>query len=350
MKRAALIACDNGLGHVRRCYLIGLELAAHGWTVDLYAPQHKFVKFVTLFGVDHNLRNVEFSTATTAECLRLGEPRALNWHRRVPSLEVYQVVLSDNLPEVLYVRPDAILSGHFFWHDVLSELPHAYVRQCEELIVTFQPPVVASSLFASVAVSDCRGFIPVGLYGYGQPSREAIEGNALLITGGSTPAVKSYLETIINRMKTREPRGFQTVFVDPDLLPHGREKHLKSSIGAAQQALPAWMKPATYDNSMYSQTICAICRPGVGTVTDLLQRGARPFCLYELGNTELSDNAHRLHGAGLGNDLETGTDPLERAERYVRNGTERRLHGKALARLSFSGALETVQIIEQLFN
>lgn len=292
MKKIAIIACDNGLGHVRRCYLTGLEFVRLGHAVDLFAPQHKFKKFVDLFESHPHLKNINFSTGTTAESLRAGDPIATHWYERLPDMKNYDVVISDNLPEILYVRRDAVLSGHFFWHDVLDEIPKSYRRSSKELIERYKPIVIASELFASDAVRSCRGYIPVGLYFYGDQNRDAADGDALLVTGGSTPALRAELQTLVTSFFLEKPQGFSVVFVDTDLLPPESD--------TLSPALPSWIKEATYDTEMYKRTRVAICRPGIGTITDLLQHGGIPICVYEPDNREVAENARRLHEMDLG--------------------------------------------------
>lgn len=348
MKDAALIACDNGLGHVRRCYLIGLELAKRGWEVDLFAPASKFTKFARLFETHSLLGNVDFSTTTSVELLKQGADETLYWHRRLPDLTSYGLVLSDNLPEVLSLRPDTVLSGHFFWHDVLSKLPKEYVTWCHELVAAYEPPVIATELFASHAVRASARYIPVGLYARGAPSRQAMEGNALLVTGGTTSATRNVLRTIVRELAAQGPLGFDTVFVDRELIPEQATGPHSQPGTSRGQSSPPWMKPATYDDTMYARTNCAICRPGIGTVTDLLQRGGRPLCVYEPENQEVRENAKRLEAAGVAEDLAEGAGAVKAAERYLGETSRRQKHAQACGRLSFLGASEAVEVLERV--
>jgi len=38
-KSIAIIACDHGFGHTRRCLLLANKLAETGWHVHLFAPK-----------------------------------------------------------------------------------------------------------------------------------------------------------------------------------------------------------------------------------------------------------------------------------------------------------------------
>jgi len=292
MKRVAIIACDNGLGHVRRCYLIGRDLAGRGCVVDLFAPRAKFNRFVTLFGAVERLSNVDFSTGTSITALRQGDENAVLWHERLPQMESYHVVISDNLPEILHVRPDAVLSGHFFWHDALDGLPTQYFQSMESLLRKHNPLVIASELFASDRVQNCPRYTPVGLFFSEQPREDARNGDALLISGGTTPALQTELQALVKEIFINKPKDFNVVYVDSSLLP--------ATVGVKAPEYPLWVRQATYDTEMYRRIRVAICRPGIGTITDLLQHGGFPICVYERGNREVKENARRVEAAGLG--------------------------------------------------
>lgn len=352
MKRIAIIACDNGLGHVRRCYLVGLELARSGILVDLFAPAKSFEKFRVLFAPHELLRNIDFSTGTSAERLIQSDPFSLYWHERLPDMSQYHVVVSDNLPEILHLRPDALLSGHFFWHDVLDNLSEEYQHASQVLIETHNPIVVATELFASEIVRSCAKYTPVGLYIHGSPSLDALNGNALLIAGGYTPVLRSGLQKYIQDIMQHGPGIFNTVYIDPDLLlPVNKGRDGLDDSDAPENRsceLPDWIKIATYDDAMYKQVAVAICRPGIGTITDLLQHGGRAICVYESGNREMAENACRLEAMGLGL-LVGGVERLDRQGTGLmsKNGQVQNAFACALNKLNFEGSKRAAQIIMQ---
>ena len=350
MKRVAIIACDNGLGHVRRCYLVGLELARCGILVDLFAPVKSFEKFKTLFASHENLRKIDFSTGTSAEKLINSDQFSMYWHERLPDISQYHTVVSDNLPEILHIRPDALLSGHFFWHNVLNNLSEEYRLASQALIERCNPIVIATELFASEIVRSCPKYTPVGLYINGNQSLDALNGDALLITGGNTPVLRSGLQKYIQEILRHGSCIFGTVYIDPDLL-HSADKGYDGldegdAFKDRRYELPDWIKIATYDDAMYKQVAVAICRPGIGTITDLLQHGGRAICVYESGNKEMAENARRLEAMGLG--LLVGDfDRLDKlgTEIMNKNGGVNNAFASALCKLNFEGSTKTAQIV-----
>ncbi len=339
MKRIAIIACDNGLGHVRRCYIIGLVLANRGDLVDLYAPKQSFEKFKSLFDAHLFLKNVDFSTGTSSVGLLQSDPFSLNWYRRLPDMSIYDVVVSDNLPEILYVRPDAILSGHFFWHEDLETISKGYQQACQTLIELHNPIVIATELFASEKIRACKKFIPVGLYIYGNQDADALKGDALLITGGATTSLRVEMQRLVQFFVLNGPGMFKTVYVDSALIVQSCE--VKDT-----RVLPEWLELAAYDVAMYKRVSVAICRSGVGTITDLLQYGGKAYCVYESGNKEMVANARRLEERGLGVSI---GDPRSIEQLGLTLGkydaAERASFARSINSLHFDGASKAAMII-----
>jgi len=337
MKDCAIIACDNGLGHVRRCYLIGLELARQGIKVDLFAPREKYMKFSALFNPEPLLNNIAFATHTSPDGFIKGEPVTTRWHQRLPDMSGYDIVLSDNHPEILNVRTDAFISGHFFWHDAIEDVDASYREAASRLFMRLNPPVIGSKLFASRAIISLPRYKPVGLYSSDQPCIDGIDGRNLLISGGSTPVLRAALCELVKWIVDHGPEPFETIFVDPDILPSGKFNK--------KGALPGWIRMAEYSTGMYRSVTAAVCRPGIGTVTDLLQNGGRPFCVYENKNKELLNNAAALAAAGLGADCKTPDIALKRAGQYTVEQSARRMHAKLLREIDFDGAAKTARIV-----
>jgi hypothetical protein len=333
MKSIAIISCDHGLGHIRRSYLLGLELTRRGATVTMFAPKHKFLKISNLFGETKGLHNTDFATHTTTRGLCTGDLKATRWELRVPALDPYDVVISDNLPEVLAIRPDALISAQFFWHDVLPHVTQDYRMRARSLLDHHRPPIIATSLFATNKVRNNMRYIPVGLYVSKSKSEPRTNQTDLLITGGSTPILKQKLKPILDMFLENSPEPFQKIHVDPSIFPVTH---------------PPWIKKADYSSKMYANTIAAICRPGLGCLTDLLCHGGRPFCIFETENLEMIYNAQVLKKNHLGETLQGSLfSDYAKVERYASNPADRINHVNRTNLISFNGAGEAASYIEK---
>jgi len=321
----ALITCDHGFGHVRRCALIAGELAARGEAVTLFTPSQAVARFGSLAA---GVVVVDFATATTVEALRDGRAFASCWTERLPSLDGFDVVVSDNLPEILKVRPDAVLSGSFLWHLVLSGIDPRIAAQAESLLAAHRPRMIASSLFGMPDLAARTRLTTVGLC-VAAP-RPPSCGDDLLIACGGSAGMESAFRDLVGAVASGPPTPFPIVWVEPRLLPPGA---------------PPWMRPATFDEAMYRRLAAAVVRAGVGTLTDCVWAGARVFATWEPGNAELTFNAGRFAELGIGDAAASPGDAFVAACAYATDLARRAAHAAATRQVDFDGVRETAELL-----
>lgn len=287
--RYCFIACDHGLGHIRRVVAVcrELELLTDASATILARQEH-----AKKFGreVDH------FETRTTRSALMRGVRQACRWHERLPSLDAYDVIVSDNLPEVLELRADAILMGSFLWHQALEGIDTDYYRTAERLLRKYKPVMIGSGLFATRQLRSTTQFVDVGLFEQAPIAPGAA--TDLLVSCGYTDECLEQTRAAVHALAEREAPPYRKVHVEPRALP-GK--------------YPEWMQPADFSPHMYSGLAAAVVRPGAGAVTDALQAGARIFCFYENGNDELKYNAQQLERHGYGVDCGKAETAVDKA-------------------------------------
>ena len=252
-----------------------------GEQVTLFAPRSSVERLQRVVPSITGLTVSDFATRTTPERVREGLPRIIQWLDRLPSLDGFDTVICDNLPEILARRPDAIISAQFFWHDVIEGASTDYTEYCEELLDRYKPKVIGCELFAMDVVRKQPGFKPVGLYQIPELVAAAkatpIEHRTdLLVTGGTTPAVREQLQKVIDDLLQNGPGEYLRVHVDPELLPENA---------------PDWTVRADFSVGMYCRLKAAVCRPGLGVVTDLMTVGAAITPIHENGNVEMAHNS-----------------------------------------------------------
>jgi hypothetical protein len=279
--RCAIIVCDHGLGHVRRSALMAKEREKSGDLVTIFAPRVSVERLQRAMPYTMGLNIHDFRTHTAPLRIKQGLPQAVEWLKHLPCLDGFDIVICDNLPEILALRPDAIISAQFFWHDVIEGASLEYADYCEHLLALYEPIVIGCRLFAMDAVRKQPRFRPVGLY-KNPELIAAVEATPveqrtdLLVTGGTTPAVRNQLQKFLDELSREGASSFKNVHVDPELLPANP---------------PDWMVEADFTVNMYCRLKAAVCRPGLGVVTDLLTVGARIITVYEEGNREVKANS-----------------------------------------------------------
>lgn len=339
MSRIAIIACDHGLGHIRRCLLVAAELQRRGTRPTLLAPAGAVTRALRTLGDPARYRSidvVDFATMTTPEALRSGDAATTSWHTRLPNIDRYDRVITDTMPEVLEVRPDAMVLAQFLWHDVLEGIDAHYKERASGL-VQGASLIIGSALFAMPAVTSLPAYRPVGLYMHTlHPSSTAPRPErpeVLLIAGGSTEALRTPLRNLTKRIANRDLGTWERILVDRDLMPPNP---------------PPGIQIADHTPSMYDDVTTALIRPGLGTLTELLARETQILCIREDGNAELRHNAEVVVELHRGLDLGAGAYWSPDAVHAALDG-QPSLHGAqqrmSPERLNFRGAAEAAELI-----
>ena len=289
-KTVAIIVCDHGLGHLRRCSLMAMDFVEKGQQVVVYANSEHFSRLRIAIPEIDILQIEDLRTNTSPSLVRKGRKAATKWLESAPSFEKFDTVICDNLPEILEIRSDAVLSAQFFWHDVVEGADSGYVEYCESLIKAMSPEVMGCELFTMPSIKDLPNYRACGRYEnphlVAAGKRTNISANTeLLVTGGSTPIVKEKLRWTVEQFAGNFGGRFSKIHVDAALLPDDP---------------PDFLVPADFSVDMYSKLGAAICRPGLGVVTDLLTLGIKPYLVFEEGNREMLHNSSVLVKNNLG--------------------------------------------------
>jgi hypothetical protein len=329
VKKIALIACSNGYGHIRRLLLLAQELDLyHDVQTTLLAPVKVVNRLVQKLKIS-SPKLIDFDTHTSQSNWINGSSN--DWYKKLPNLEFYNIVISDNLIEILHIRPDAWLSGSFFWHESLENFPLKQKDISKKLLKKYRPKMVSSKLFSSPYLSHCTRLYEVGLFSNCIGHKIEFNRNRdILIATGKGVGVDSVARYFVNSLINLKGRRFDKLWVEPNLLP---EKN------------PEWMVPATFTVDMYKRIAAAIIRPGVGTVTDSLVNGAKIFPFYEQYNNEMIRNVCLLSSNGYSVFTSNITSAWDDAMMYLENELLQREHIDNINALDVSGAKDFAKII-----
>ncbi|MES1155224.1 MAG: hypothetical protein ABUL48_02225, partial [Pseudorhodoplanes sp.] len=196
--RVAVIACDNGFGHVRRCATIAAVLRDRGASCDLFAPPALADRLGGPI--------VEFCTHSNPEGWRRGTPETIAWQERLPDVDTYDFVLADSLPEILERRADAILIGHFLWAQILPDVDKAHVARVDRLLERYHPRMLGTGLLASDVLKAKTSYIDVGFFGSAEFDFLPTARNELLISSGlgAEPEALASLQEAVNILASFE--------------------------------------------------------------------------------------------------------------------------------------------------
>jgi hypothetical protein len=328
VKKVALIACSNGYGHLRRLLLLSRALHKISVKSVLFAPLASVERLATTESVSLP-EIVDFDSGTTISNWLNGS--ATNWYQYLPDLKEYDIVVSDNLIEILLVRPDAWLSGSFFWHESLEQFPEDLKNQTEELLRQHQPRMLSSRMFASEKLRDNTNLYKVGLFS-NRKKKPIYHKNKcdFLISCGRGRVLEKETKSFLNILSQESSIPFGTVWVEPSIIP---------------DKPPNWMKEATFNSQMYENVIAAVIRPGIGTVTNALAAGARIFSFYEPGNKEMRENGIRIEKYNYGINSSSIEIAWNKAVKYAYDEQAKMQHFKELKSIDLEGAEEAARIL-----
>ena len=326
-KNVALIACTNGYGHIRRLLILSQALKECGLTPVLFVPLLPTKIIAKKEGIVIP-EIVDFDTFTKKENWLNGT--AVDWLKFAPSFSDFDIVISDNLIEVLLIRPDAWLSGSFFWHESLQGFSGDLKLQALNLLRKYKPRMISSRMFTSDSVKLHTRLFEVGLYAPQSFDIKQKNKNDALVACGMGGSVKRQAKEFIKSLAKKESTKFQRIWVEPDILPH---RH------------PSWMIPATFTHEMYQNILAAVIRPSVGTVTNSLLSGAKVFSFYECDNSEMELNALRIQSYGVGENTSTVDNAWSRAELFATDSNSQIEHLNKVQSLDIGGSQQTASII-----
>jgi len=321
------VACSNGYGHIRRLLLLSVALRKCSALVVLFAPLKVAERLSKTERINLPVV-VDFDSQTKKSDWFKSDVES--WIARLPCLSGFDIVVSDNLIEILKIRPDAWLSGSFFWHESLDGFPDQLKNQSRKLLREYHPRMISSRMFSSDKLYQYTNLYEVGLYSSWLLSPVGIEKQDALIACGLSGAVEEQTKCFVKSLvKTNNP-VFERVWVDPILLPANP---------------PSWMLSATFSSEMFKQILVAVIRPGVGTITNALTAGARVFSFYEQGNSEMSTNAYLIQSSGVGIDALTIDNAWNEAKLFKKDSNAQQLHSQNIECLDLDGANQAAEII-----
>ena len=317
----ALVVISNGLGHLRRQLAFYKYLTTQNYVVTMFCHLADLEK-LSLFHV--KAEQLEIRVADLPNLVKSGFFEALS-----AKLNRFDIVVSDNCVDVLRSRQDAILFASFFWHRAIA-MPNWYGRECETLIESCNPMIIANRLFLADYLDHYSNLHLVGFFG--QPRIKASHSqDDLLLSFGFSNELNNHFVDIVDCVTEFCLRKGRKLWLEPRYFNH---LNIKSSL----------IVEATYTDEMYASIDLGIVRPGIGTLTNLMAARSRIICVYEENNEEMISNSRRIAEHEFGKNA-TNIDVL--AELLKSSDTVPRIKLKRVQD-EFNGESESFKAIESI--
>jgi len=325
MKKIAIIASNNGLGHINRCVLLGNQLSKK-FNVTIFCSKDKAKKF----DISKKIKINNFEINLYKE--KIYEKKN-NIHKFFNFKKKYDLYLSDNYPELIHKNNNSIILSNFFWHDVLK-INTNYYKRIEKKILN--RPIVPNYLFCSKYIKKRFNINPVGFYGNFKKNKFNNQKNGILLSFGTAESKnKMNIDTIEKYIKNRTNIKYP-VYLEPKFFSHKLKKYN--------------VIKATYDNKMYSNIAVAIIRPGLGTVTNCLAHGITIITHIKNENKEFIENAKILEINNIGVNFFNIKAAINFAILIIDQKKFLRKKFEIAKNLKWNGELEVIKIIQKIFE
>lgn len=324
--KVVAVVCANGRGHWKRSSAILRAASRPGWqlTVITETPESEVRR-----ALGESTRVVSGVVSPGPGWTQaLTEDRLLGWESRleqVAALRSADVVISDNLPQVLAIRPDAVLLGSFLWGDILATAypenvaVQRFAMRETELLTKFSPRMICVRGLTMPAVHTLTRANEVGLMSdftrvdQREPSRVAL-------LGGGTGSASSALEEL-----ARELEG---------------NVELTGSAELASRC--PGVTPFDFTPQSWGSLSVAIVRPGMGTLTDAITARVPVLALPEPENPEMDFLAAAIEKMGVGRRLQRSFDTAGQIRSILGKRDD---YQRSVAKVSTRGISEAASLL-----
>jgi len=338
--KIGVIACPNGLGHIRRVIAISEYLYQNGFDgyIDLYAPAHQIKHLNRVWVNSESFTNRKNFLAKWPINLNITKCGIADIDKIIFNefdFSEYDIVWSDNLLGILKQRKDAKITGSFFWHEVIEnsgnndQKTKQWINDCRHLLESVKPKIAGVQYFASPEIKKQDNFFPVGLYRYfGLIGKK--QSKSILLSCGLAGEEELNVKDAINKIISNNLKPPNYLYVEPRLLP---------------KVFPSWIRPADFTSEMFQQVIAACIRPGIGTVSDALVAHCRIFAFSSKDSYEMNHNAKILERMNLGEWHESALNAYKKALFFIENEEEIEKQINKTLHLRADGVMATAEFI-----
>ena len=179
-KSIGFFCCTNGFGHYKRVYEVA-KFLKEDYNITIYCNKSQTDKLGKLPSVNYvyyKYNNIKWDEINSDK-----DSRFKNFYKDWcsfygPKTRNHDLVISDNIVELLFYRPDTILMGSFFWKDVVfSSLgTNSLTERDEWLLKTYKPLVLTNKYVETQSMKTYKNKVQSG---FGPDKRRLIFSDTL---------------------------------------------------------------------------------------------------------------------------------------------------------------------------
>jgi hypothetical protein len=292
--KIAIIPCQNGLGHIDRSVQLSNMLSPF-FKIFLFSD----IKKINKFKLKKSVNKINLLTNFRIKNKKYDQ----FWYKKV-ELDLNNInpdiLISDNLPEIVFLNYKCIILSNFFWHEIFK-FKNNMLDKTIKIIKKNNVVIFRNKIFKKKNNISSIGFI-------GKKNNYiSKDKNSLLISFGSVDKKNDIIKQDIEKIIYDKKRNF-LLYIDPKYF---EKKYTYMNV-----------KIATYDTKMFNSVKFAIIKPGFGSIHNCLKNRIIMFCyLNKEYNKEFSTNANAITSNNLG----YKTKKLFTAYRLIRDNKVKKL-------------------------
>jgi len=267
--KICILVCANGLGHIRRVLSIldyifatsANNFSNYNFTIFFPLKRLKYLKSWESYINLNSNDKVKFNDFSYPSNYSITSLKEKYWDViDLKNFSNYDLIWSDNITQVLNVDCNVLLTGSFFWYEILESLDNSkknniFVKEQRTLISEKKPVMIGNEYFSTNDVKNLSTFHPVGFYRYNVFDYGHIDKKDILLSAGLGGESVQDCENAIEKIIKSDLKPPRILWLEPKVY----KKHY-----------PQWIKPATYTSEMFNSCFVSCIRPGIGTISDSL--------------------------------------------------------------------------------
>jgi hypothetical protein len=312
--KIAVIACSNGLGHIKRDIKIinnvqaldtvKVDLFCESWQIEKLRKWENFVIFKN--SKDSKIFRQKFPLKWNNLSDYYGE-WLLDWHDTMNrwDLDQYDLIFSDNYIEPLLYSKNVLLGGSFLWHDILSSFFKTnnnildYYKWASGYLRDRNPPMIVNKYFVMDSVLTQVDPYKVGIIHFHSiPTRTRDKNNdhirKILIALGNAELTGSHIHQI---------QQFVNVIKNSHYHIYCTDKWRKYFLSDCESVYNY-----NFESPNFNEMDIAIIRGGIGTISDCIAAKIPMICVHD-ENPEIKHNQERLVRMNIGIPISSISNP-----------------------------------------
>ena len=274
----SLIVCPNGWGHFKRAAMLSACLISQNCSVRIITRADKWTTFCKMdmpyFDQIEKIEVEDCSWLPVAGDYECGLDTRSQFDEMVKR-QSGRLIISDNYPEPLLFRKDAVVLANFFWHEVF-DMTAEYTDDITNALHDASTKL-ATTIFGQPYISDLPNvhYLPL----FGLPKKQVpTQGYVIMALGFGawTTGYEEYFQHFLDCHANELPRE---IILDANL---------KGKFQPPRKDIDFLFRPFTQD--LISGAEAVIGRPSLGIVTDALALHVPIFPLADSDDVESMHN------------------------------------------------------------